>query len=340
MKKGRKFLKKLVMMLIIPAVTYTIFFILCTVRGVKGFGVGSDFTVMLRNTIYTGFIALAVSYNLTSGRFDFAVGSTLILSTIMGGLITTNLGLGPVTMLGFSLLFGAVIGAVSGIAYVVLKIPPMVVSLGMAMIYEAIGFLLTGGSGVKLIGRSDLLIWANGPHIYILCAGIVAILFILLGYTKFGYDTRSLCTGQEIAVNLGINEKRNTVICYIVAGVCLAAAGVINMCVLGTVTPELGLGSASYIQNAFLPMFIGNLLAKYCDRNTGVIAGALTQAIIFAGIGKLGVPSAWQSVITGSICLLFFAYSCNSYKLVEMQMFKEKKERALAALENMDKEKA
>ena len=79
-----------------------------------------------------------------------------------------------------------------------------------------------------------------------------------------------------------------------------------------------------------MPMFIGNLLAKYFDRNTGVILGALTQSIIFAGIGKLGVPSAWQSVITGIIVLCFFAYSFNAYKIVEFQMFKEKRARAQA----------
>lgn len=101
------------------------------------------------------------------------------------------------------------------------------------------------------------------------------------------------------------------------------------MCVLGTVSPKLGLASSSYIQNAFLPMFIGNLLAKYFDRNTGVIIGALTQSIIFAGIGKIGVPSAWQSVVSGFIVLAFFAYSCNQYKIVEYRMFKEKRARAL-----------
>ncbi len=331
MDKLKKYSKNFMIMIIIPLAAYLFFFVLCKIRGISGFGVGTDLQVILRNTVYTGLIALAVSYNLTSGRFDFSVGATLLLSTILGGMLSVRLGLGPVPMLLLCMIFGAILGGIGGKVYTLLRLPPMVVSLGIAMIYEAIGFTVSGGAGLSLIGRSDLLIWSKPPYLYILCIVIVAVLYILLNKTQFGYHCGALQSGQEIAVSVGINEKKNTIRCYIIAGICLAAAGVINMCVLGTVSPEMGLGSSSYIQNAFMPMFIGNLLARYFDRNTGVIMGALTQSIIFAGIGKLGIPSAWQSVITGVIVLGFFAYSFNAYKIVEFQHFKEKKEKAAAS---------
>lgn len=328
MNDFKKIMKNIIMMVVIPVVTYLIFFCLTKIKGVEGFGVGTDLVVIFRNTVYTGFIALAVSYNLTSGRFDFSVGATLILATILSGMITLQYNLGPISMLVLALVFGGILGGIGGYIYTILRLPPMVVSLGIAMIYEAIGFIISGGSGVKLIGRNDLLIWAQKPYVYILCFVVVAFLYILLNYTKFGYNTNSLRSGQELAVSVGVDEKKNTIICYVIAGVCLGAAGIVNMSILGTIMPKLSLGSASYIQNAFMPMFIGGLLAKYFDRNTGVIIGSLTQAIIFAGIGKLGVPSAWQSVITGIIVLLFFAYSFNAYKIVEFKIFKEKKARA------------
>lgn len=335
MKKIRMYLKNIMMLILIPAITYAIVFLLCEIRGVEGFGVGVDLTVMLRNTVYTGFIALAVSYNLTSGRFDFSIGSTLILSTILGGMITLQYGLGPVGLLVLSLIFGAIFGAISGLAYTLLGLPPMVVSLGVAMIYEAIGFKISGGAGIKMIGRMDLLIWAQKPYIYLLMGTALVILYLILNRTQFGFNTNSLRSGQKIAVDVGINEKRNAILCYMIGGIAMAAAGVVNLSVLGTVTPELSLGSAAYIQNAFLPMFIGGILAKYMDRNLGVIMGALTQSIIFAGIGKLGIPSAWQSVITGIIVLAFFAYSFNAYRIEEYKMFKEKKAKAVQELGKM-----
>lgn len=321
-------MNKLLKMISIPVVVYIFFFILCNALGVEGFGVGNDLVVIFRTTIYTGFIALAVSYNLTSGRFDFSVGSVLVLSTILGASLTLRLGLGPVSMLLLCMFFGAVLGTISGLAYAILRVPPMVVSLGVAMIYEAVGFMISDGRGVRLIGRSDLLIWATQPYIYILCAIILIALIITLNYTSFGYHTRALRSGQEIAVHVGINEKKNTVLCYTIAGVLLASAGVIHMSILGTMAPELGLSSISYIQRAFLPMFIGNILEKSGERNIGVLIGALTQAIITAAFGRLGLAMSLQNILNGVIVLCFFAYSFNSYKIVEYRMFKEKRIKA------------
>lgn len=326
-----KEIKNLLKMLLVPLATYLVFWLLCNLRGVSNFGQGVDLIVILRNTCYASLIALAVSYNLTAGRFDFAVGATLLLSTAIGGLLTIQLGRGPVFMLVVSLVFGAVVGFISGAVYCITRLPAMVVSLGLAMIYEAVAFKLTSGNGVSFLSNKDLLIWAKQPYVSVFVAIIVAVLYIVLNKTKFGYNTRSLTNGQEISVNAGIDEKKNTIGCYVIAGVCLAGAGVINMCVLGNVELKLGLASQQYIANAFLPMFIGNLLAKYCDRNTGVVVGALTQAILYSGIGKLGINTAWQQAISGLITIVFFAYMCNAYKLEEMKLFRAKKEKALAA---------
>lgn len=329
MKKIKKIGKNSLFLFVIPAITYIIFYILCEIQGVSGFGVGTDLTVIIRNSVYSGFIALAVSYNLTTGRFDFSVGSVLVLSTILGGMMTLRFSFGPIGLLFFSLLFGAILSGMNGLLYTILRIPPMVVSLGVAMIYEAVGFVVSSGGGIKLIGRNDLLIWAKQPYIFIILIVIVGVLIVVLNFTRFGYNANALRTGQETAVKMGIDEKRNTLIAYVISGVCLAAAGIINLSVLGTTIPVLSLGSIAYIQGAFMPMFIGGLLAKYADRNVGVIIGALTQSIIFAGIGRLGVPSAWQSVITGVIVLGFFGYAFNAYKITEFKMFKEKRQLAL-----------
>lgn len=328
MDKVKKYGLNFIKMIVVPLTVYLFFLVLCKVMGVDGFGVGSDLIVMLRTTVYSGLIALAVSYNLTSGRFDFSIGATLVLSTILGGSLALSYNLGPVPMLLLCCLFGAILGTIGGFVYVTLRIPPMIVSLGIAMIYEAIGFVISQGAGVKMIGHTDMLIWATQPYIYILCAVVVIILAIILNYTQFGYNTNALRSGQEIAVNVGINEKKNTIICYTIAGVLLAAAGVINMSILGTMAPNMGLASMAYIQSAFLPMFIGTMLSKYGDRNFGVVMGALTQAIITSAFGRMGVPSSWQAIFNGIIVITFFAYSFNSHKLVEARMFKEKRLKA------------
>jgi ribose transport system permease protein len=317
-----------------PIVVYFFFIILTTANGKTGFGVGSDLMVIVRNTIYSGLIALALSYNLTSGRFDFSIGSILILSTIIGANITLSLELGAIPMLLITMLVGAILGLISGIVYILLRLPPIVVSVGVAMIYEAIGFMLNDGAGIRIINRPDLLVFAKQPNISILAIVILIVLVILLNYTKFGFDTNSLRSGQAIAVNIGINEKVNTAICYLLAGALMAAAGMISLSILGSCSPKLGLGSSSYMMNAFLPLFIGGFLAKYSDRNIGILIGSFVQACIISAFAILGLSTSLQSILNALIVLVFLVFTSNSYKIAEFQMMKEKRLKAQKALEN------
>lgn len=324
--------KNLAGLLSLPALTYLAFFVICRAAGSTTFGVGTDFATIITNTIYTGFISLAVSYNLTSGRFDFSVGSVLILSNVIGFKLALAWGLGPVAAAALCIAAGMLLGLCTGIAYVTLRLPPMVLSLGMAMIYEAVAFIISKGAGVKLVGRNDLLVFAKAPGMYILLAVLLAALVVLLNFTKFGYNCNSLRTGQEISVNVGVNEKLNSIQCYVIAGALMAAAGLINTSRLGTVTPDTGLGSSSYIMNAFLPMFIGGALAKFADRNIGILMGSFAQACMISafGTGKLNFSSNLQTVLSGLAVLVFMYVTNNSYQLEEAKRFKAKRARALA----------
>ncbi|MDO4573019.1 MAG: hypothetical protein Q4C13_06585 [Clostridia bacterium] len=330
MKTLGKIGKNFIITIAAPVLVYLFFFALCNLTGHAGFGVGADFRTILYNTVYSGFIALAVSYNLTSGRFDFSVGSVLILSLIAGGSLAKQWDAGPMGLLLLVLAFGLVCGLVSGLVYITLRLPPMVTSLGVAMVFEAIAFKLNKSNGIRLIGRYDMLIWAQQPYSLILLACVLAILIYLLNYTKFGYNCRSLQTGQKNAVEVGVNEKRNAVACYVIAGGLMACAGALYISQYGYIAPQTGLGSSSFLMSAFLPMFIGNVLRKYSDRNIGVIMGAFVQACISSGLVKMGASSSLKTVFDGLVVLLFLVYVSNSYKFGLFRLYKEKKARALA----------
>ena len=317
---------------IAPAVIVYLFFMLVTnLFGESGFGVGGDLKIILYNTLYSGFIGLALSYNLTSGRFDFSVGSVLLLSAIAGGNLAKEWDLGPYGMLVLCLLIGMACGLVSGIVYITLKLPPMVSSLGVAMVFEAIGFTINKGKGVRLMTDFDLLIWSEPLYSVLLTAVVLVILIYLLNFTKFGYNCHSLQTGQKNAVEVGVNENTNSVICYVIAGAMMACAGVLFLCKNGMVSPKAGLGSSSYMMSAFLPMFVGQALAKRSDRNIGTIIGAFCQACLTSGLIKLGCGSSMKTVMDGVVVLLFLVYTSNSYKVGLHRAWKEKKAQALSS---------
>lgn len=313
----------------VPAIIFLLFKGICAAAGHPGFGGVSDVPILVYNTVYYGLIALAVSYNLTSGRFDFSVGSVLILSVIVGGTLTDKLGGGPVGMLVMMMATGCVLGTVSGLVYVWLRLPAMVISLGIAMIFEAIAYGLNDTKGIRLIGRDDLLVFARTPWNVVVLVCVLAVLIYLLNFTKFGYNTNSLRTGQKNAVDVGVNEKRNAVACYVIAGALMATAGALYFSRFGIMAPKTGLSSSSFLMDAFLPMFIGVALAKYSDKNIGTIVGAFIQAVIYQTFITLGFSISIQNVLNGVVVLLFLVYASNSYKLGLRKMYRAKKQTAL-----------
>lgn len=328
--KVAKISKNIGMTLVLPVVIYLFFKILCGATGHTGFGVGNDLTTIIYNACYSGLVAQAMAINVTTGRFDYAIGAELVLAVILGGNLAGNLGWGPFGLLLMVVLIAVGIGLISGLVYVLLKLPPMVVSVGLAMIYEAAAFMYNNARGVRLIGN-PILIFARTKNSLILTVIVLVFLLIIYDYTKIGYNRRALQGGQKIAVDVGINEKRNAVYCYVIAGLLMGLAGCMYLSKNGVLAPETGLSSASYFMSAFLPMFIGGIFAKYSSYPIAIFMGAVVQAMITSGLQMLGVRNSVQTVLNGLIVCAFLIYASNSYKFVETQMFREKLERAKAA---------
>lgn len=317
--------KRLAVCAAMPILVYLFFVILCAALGISGFSSWSNLQVVFRTMVYNSFITWAFAFNLGNGRFDFSIGSVMLLSTVIGAQAADRLGLGAAGMLLMFILAGMVLGLISGIIYVLLKVSPMVSSIGMTMIYEAFTYTLTGGDGIIMIGRNDLLVFATPLITYLLCAAGLIVVVFLSRYTLFGYHFRALGSGQAVSVATGINEKRNAVLCYVLAGVLMACAGIINFSVLGTCQPKTGLSSSSYMMNAFLPLFIGMALSRYTDNNVGILVGALTQALITSGFTKLGMSSTLQSVLNAVIVLGFLFFEANNYRIGERKLFAAKR---------------
>ena len=317
--------KKIFAIAILPAATYLFFAILCGILGVPGFSSMSNLQVVFRTMVYNSFITWAFSLNLSNGRFDFSLGAVMVLSTMIAAQLADRLGMGAVGMLAMFVLSGMFLGTISGFLYVLLQVPPMVSSIGICMIYEAFTSIVTDGNGIIMIGRNDLLIFASGVPLYALCAAGLVVIVVLSRCTAFGHHHRALGGGQSVCVSVGINEKKNAILCYILAGGLMACAGAINFSILGTSQVKTGLDSSVYIMSAFLPMFIGGALSRYTDRNFGVLIGALTQALITSGFTKLGVSSTLQDVLNAVIVLGFLFVETNSYRVMERKLFAQKR---------------
>ena len=82
--------------------------------------------------------AVGFFFVMVMGMFDFSIGANIMLSSIVGAVLASRFGLGyPGLILG-CVLTGALVGTINGVFYVTLRIPSMIVTTGLALIYEAV----------------------------------------------------------------------------------------------------------------------------------------------------------------------------------------------------------
>lgn len=90
-------------------------------------------------------------------------------------------------MLVISIVSGALLGLISGAIYVIVKLPPIIVSLGVTLFYEGMAFALTDGYGVSFVANKELTSFP-GVLNYVLVIVIGLVLFIAI----FDYKCRCI----------------------------------------------------------------------------------------------------------------------------------------------------
>lgn len=291
-----------------PLVIYLLFSGILGVRNIA-FIKDVNFNIFLQNFVYMALIGFGVSLNVPSGRFDFSIGSIMVLSSIIGGNLALSLGIGSFGMVILFALCGSVLGAVSGLLYVVLRLPAMVTSLGVMLIFESLTFLVYRGKGLTLVGQANMLYMASSlTNLVLILFACFAVIFILNRFTKLGYDRRSLMGEQKIAVHSGVKEKKTAVICYILSGILVAVAGIIPLYQAGTVAPKLGMGTIMIMFSGFLAMFIGLFLSRWGDLIIGVLVGALISSMLTLFLAQMGFTIQQQSIINAVLLLLFLVF--------------------------------
>ena len=322
--KGRNsILKKIIGTLCIPVVTLLVMILLCQRTGVVFFESEGNWILFFRATATVMLTTFALSLNLNSGRFDFSIGAISLLSSVISASICSSHGLSTPYMLVISIVSGALLGLISGAIYVIVKLPPIIVSLGVTLFYEGMAFALTDGYGVSFVANKELTSFP-GVLNYVLVIVIGLVLFIaIFDYTQFGYEYKSLLSGQKVSVNTGIHEVSNAVICYTIAGGFMGVVGFISASNTGNIQMSLNFGSIGVMFTAFLPMFIGGFIGRFCNEKIGYLLGAVTTAFISLMYARLNVDASIQQIVTAVILVLFLIYLNNENKVIELVMLKK-----------------
>ncbi|MCZ0702507.1 ribose transport system permease protein [Natronobacillus azotifigens] len=302
-----------------PIAVYTGILLITFILGESGYASAGAFDRIIRNSVLSTIIAYAIALPLSGGRWDFTPGIIIILSGILGSNIAIQMDMGPIFLLIITVAIAMLLSLIVGAIYLGLRVPTIIVSLGVVMIYEAISGIVFNGSGAQLYMYSDLTIFARAPLVYVILGVVMFFVYYLLTYTKFGYDTRALSINPRLAVNTGIQEKKNIMQTYLVVGILLGVAGVLNASTV-LVSPANNLISTALMFSSMGPVLIGLFLARYSNMALGIFAGSLTMNALSYGMVIIGIHPSMQTVVIGVFIVVFMGYAAKKDRNLEGQV--------------------
>lgn len=298
--------------LTLPVAVYVVLLIVCSARG-SGFlniFTSGAITSILTRTSYMAIVALGIGFQLKFGRFDFSGGAIVVVSATIAGVLVDATGLGIWFLMLTAVLTGVILSVINASVYSWLKIPISVCSLAMAYLFEAIpGVVLGGDTGPNILYRQQYNSLGLFPLILLPLAIALVLYFCYDKFTVAGRQSTLLARNQGAAVNIGINEKKNTIIAYAVSGVLFGLAGAIyaTQNTLSVITTPLQ--TAGTLFSNIIPSLVGLFLSRYIDDTLGTIVGALTISILYYGLESMGVFSGMRTICYACFLAVFIFVS-------------------------------
>ena len=246
--------------------------------------------------------AVGFYFVMVMGMFDFSIGANIMLSAIVGSVFAGRLGMGYFGLILGCVLTGTVVGFLNGFFYVNLRIPSMIVTTGLALIYESVANYIAGG--VEQTLASELRIFGRMPGDIILALIAFIIGYLILNYTKIGTYTYAIGSNEFVAKNMGINVKKYKVFAFIISGAFLGIMSILTISYGSSMVAVTGMASMSRNFIPTMGCFFGLAFKKYGMPLQAIIIGEFVINIIFFGFIALGAPTAIQDVITGITLLI------------------------------------
>ena len=186
MKVIKNLISKYALMLAVPILLFVVLSIIF--HGVIG---TNNIPSLMQQAVAPAILGWGVLFNIKVGNWDFSVGSVVLLSAIIGGNIAVRLNWGFAGLLIFCLLVAVLAGVVVGLVYYFLKIPTIITSIGMLLIYESISSYAFEGQGIYLTGWNLL----GNTEIVIIAIVAAATAYLIFYRSSIGYycNCRTFC---------------------------------------------------------------------------------------------------------------------------------------------------
>lgn len=239
------------------------------------------------------------------GGIDLSVGSMISLTTVVLGLVmqaTGSVFAGAVA----AIVAGVAMGAFNGFNITVLRMPPLIATLGSLYAFGALALVATGGVPVSgfpewfgFLGYQTVL--GIPAQILLVVLPSFGVLWAVLNKTRFGRNIFLVGVNETSARFAGINVPKTRFWVYVMSGVMAALGGIITSAWLMAARPDIG--KDIELQAITVAVLGGANIFGGEGSLGGTLLAVLIVTMVATGLQLANINSVWQLGAVGVILL-------------------------------------
>ncbi len=255
-------------------------------------------------------IASAANLLMITGNFDLSVGSILAFAGIMHAYMSKH-GMPIWLSIVITCLLGIVWGAVNGFTVGVLKITPVIATIGTMYAARGFAFLVArwdGGANimtglpVNFINFGRELVFGKIPLIILFMVATVILFAFIEKKTVLGRFSYAIGGNRSASRLSGINVVAIVSVLYMMVGLLAAMCGVLQVSRVGLAAPNIGRGLEFDVVVAIV--LGGTSMLGGEGSIFGMILGALIVGLATNGLNLLGIPFFYQEIANGLLLII------------------------------------
>jgi ribose transport system permease protein len=262
-------------------------------------------------------MALGITIAIYIGSIDLSAQSMANMVTVLATVWLTSLG---VWMAPACILFGALLGGISGYVTTRMLVPSFISTLAVGGVAYSIAQWLSDQRSVSMdaVQRDHLFGWMIGktagiPNELFIAAVLLLICWFIERRTAVGRNLKAIGAGELAAVASGVNVARYKIAAFALSGGLAAFAGLLFSVKLS--------GGAPNVANGFLLPAIVAVLVGGTPLTGGVggvvntMIGTLIVAVIRASMLYLEIQATQQQMVFGLVLICAIALTIDRAKL-------------------------
>jgi ribose/xylose/arabinose/galactoside ABC-type transport system permease subunit len=268
---------------------------------------GANLEQIFTNVAVVAIVSIGMTLVIVTGGIDVSVGSALALCMLASGKAMAGGG-GLVVSLAAGLFVGALVGAANGVIVAYGRIHPVIVTLGTLNIIRAIHIGALGPNWLTPPHiAEDLALGtvAGIPNAWWLTMIIAALLTFFVVWRPLGRAIYAVGGNAEAARLAGVNVPLVTVTVYLLMGVLVGFAAVIQLGQAGTIQPNAGSGLE--LQAIAATVIGGTSILGGRGTIVGGLLGALLVEAVHNALITIGTVGTLEGLVVGVLILVAVA---------------------------------